>query len=35
VFEGKGPLLIKDAFELKGVNIIQFDSDILVKGYLK
>jgi diaminohydroxyphosphoribosylaminopyrimidine deaminase / 5-amino-6-(5-phosphoribosylamino)uracil reductase len=35
VFEGKGPLLIKDAFELKGVNITQFDSDILVKGYLK
>ena len=35
VFEGKGPLLIKDAFELKGVSVTQFDSDILVKGYLK
>ncbi|MCK5101119.1 MAG: RibD family protein, partial [Desulfobacteraceae bacterium] len=35
VFEGKGPELIKDAFELKDMNITQFDNDILVQGYLK
>ncbi|MCP3876066.1 MAG: bifunctional diaminohydroxyphosphoribosylaminopyrimidine deaminase/5-amino-6-(5-phosphoribosylamino)uracil reductase RibD [Desulfobacteraceae bacterium] len=35
VFEGRGPKLIKDAFNLKGVNITQFENDILVKGYLK
>ena len=35
VFEGHGPKLIKDAFELKGVNVTQFDTDILVQGYLK
>ncbi|MCK5350241.1 MAG: bifunctional diaminohydroxyphosphoribosylaminopyrimidine deaminase/5-amino-6-(5-phosphoribosylamino)uracil reductase RibD [Desulfobacula sp.] len=35
VFEGKGPELIKDAFELKDMNITQFDTDILVQGYLK
>ncbi len=35
VFNGKGPLLIKDAFKLKDVMVTQFDDDILVKGYLK
>ncbi len=35
VFEGKGPLLIKDAFKLKDVAVTQFDDDILVRGYLK
>lgn len=35
VFEGKGPEFIKDAFELNHINITQFDTDILVQGYLK
>ena len=35
IFEGKGPLLIKDAFKLKDVIVTQFDDDILIKGYLK
>ncbi|MCP4672564.1 MAG: bifunctional diaminohydroxyphosphoribosylaminopyrimidine deaminase/5-amino-6-(5-phosphoribosylamino)uracil reductase RibD [Desulfobacula sp.] len=35
MFDGKGPELIKDAFELKNMNISQFDDDILVQGYLK
>ncbi|WP_299977140.1 bifunctional diaminohydroxyphosphoribosylaminopyrimidine deaminase/5-amino-6-(5-phosphoribosylamino)uracil reductase RibD [Desulfobacula sp.] len=35
VFEGKGPELIKDAFELKNMNVTLFDTDILVQGYLK
>ncbi|RLC21884.1 MAG: bifunctional diaminohydroxyphosphoribosylaminopyrimidine deaminase/5-amino-6-(5-phosphoribosylamino)uracil reductase RibD [Deltaproteobacteria bacterium] len=35
VFQGKGSELIKDAFELKRSNVIQFDNDILVQGYLK
>ena len=35
VFEGKGPELIKDAFELKSMNVTLFDTDILVQGYLK
>ncbi len=35
LFDGKGPELIKDAFELKNMNISQFDDDILVQGYLK
>ncbi len=35
VFNGKGPELIKDAFLLKNVNVSQFGTDILVKGYLK
>ena len=35
VFNGKGPELIKDAFELKKMSISQFDDDILVQGYLK
>ncbi|MBW2654167.1 MAG: bifunctional diaminohydroxyphosphoribosylaminopyrimidine deaminase/5-amino-6-(5-phosphoribosylamino)uracil reductase RibD [Deltaproteobacteria bacterium] len=35
VFEGKGPELIKDAFELKHMNVTRFDTDILVQGYLK
>ncbi|MBU1342657.1 MAG: bifunctional diaminohydroxyphosphoribosylaminopyrimidine deaminase/5-amino-6-(5-phosphoribosylamino)uracil reductase RibD [Proteobacteria bacterium] len=34
VFEGTGPALIKDAFELKNVTVKPFDSDILVQGYL-
>jgi len=35
VFDGKGPELIKDAFELKRLYVTQFDNDILVQGYLK
>ncbi|WP_457552991.1 bifunctional diaminohydroxyphosphoribosylaminopyrimidine deaminase/5-amino-6-(5-phosphoribosylamino)uracil reductase RibD [Desulfobacula sp.] len=35
VFEGKGPAFIKGAFELKDVEVTQFDNDILVQGYLK
>ena len=35
VFEGHGPELIKDAFELKDTKVTQFDNDILVQGYLK
>ena len=35
VFNGKGALLIEDAFKLKDVIVTQFDDDILVKGYLK
>ena len=35
MFEGRGPKLIKDAFELKDMNITRFDNDILVQGYLK
>ena len=35
VFEGTGPKLIKDAFELKRLNVTRFDNDILVQGYLK
>lgn len=35
VFEGKGPELIKDAFELKKMEVTRFDKDILVQGYLK
>ena len=35
LFEGTGPKLIKDAFELKNVNVSQFETDILVQGYLK
>ncbi|MCD4721860.1 MAG: bifunctional diaminohydroxyphosphoribosylaminopyrimidine deaminase/5-amino-6-(5-phosphoribosylamino)uracil reductase RibD, partial [Desulfobacula sp.] len=35
VFEGHGPKLIKDAFELKNTKVTQFDNDILVQGYLK
>ncbi len=35
MFDGKGPKLIKDAFELENMNISQFDDDILVQGYLK
>ncbi len=34
MFGGKGPKLIKDAFELKNMNVSQFDDDILVQGYL-
>lgn len=35
VFEGKGPFLIKDAFQLKNVMVDRFGDDILVQGYLK
>ncbi len=35
LFQGEGPLLIKDAFALKGVGVKQFGTDILVQGYLK
>ena len=35
VFEGHGPELIKDAFELEDTKVTLFDNDILVQGYLK
>lgn len=35
VCRGKGPLLMKDAFQIKKVDIRRFDDDILVSGYLK
>lgn len=35
IFKGKGPLWIKDAFNLKDVTFTQFDDDILIEGYLK
>lgn len=35
MFDGEGPKLIKDAFELKNMSVTRFDNDILVKGYLK
>nr|WP_080806234.1 bifunctional diaminohydroxyphosphoribosylaminopyrimidine deaminase/5-amino-6-(5-phosphoribosylamino)uracil reductase RibD [Desulfamplus magnetovallimortis] len=35
VCRGKGPLLMKDAFQLKRVDIARFDDDTLVSGYLK
>ncbi len=35
VFGGVGPKRIKDAFELRKMDVIRFDDDILVKGYLK
>ena len=34
MFDGEGPKLIKDAFELKNMGITRFGNDILVKGYL-
>ncbi len=34
VFSGKGPDLIKDAFELTQMDITRFDNDFLVEGYL-
>ncbi|SDU31007.1 bifunctional diaminohydroxyphosphoribosylaminopyrimidine deaminase/5-amino-6-(5-phosphoribosylamino)uracil reductase RibD [Desulfobacula phenolica] len=34
VFQGKGPKLIKDAFELKKSTVTLFDTDMLVQGYL-
>lgn len=34
VIKGKGPKLIKDAFELKDMNLTCFGDDILVQGYL-
>lgn len=35
VFAGRGPEMIQQAFELKNMDIVMFDNDILVKGYLK
>jgi diaminohydroxyphosphoribosylaminopyrimidine deaminase / 5-amino-6-(5-phosphoribosylamino)uracil reductase len=35
MFEGKGPKLIKDAFELNNMSVTKFDNDILLQGYLK
>ena len=35
MFHGEGPELIKDAFELKDIDVTCFDNDILVKGYLQ
>ena len=35
LFNGTGPKLIKDAFELKNMNFSQFDNDLLIQGYLK
>ncbi len=35
IFDGKGPKLIQDAFELNNMSVTQFDNDILVQGYLK
>jgi diaminohydroxyphosphoribosylaminopyrimidine deaminase/5-amino-6-(5-phosphoribosylamino)uracil reductase len=35
VFEGRGPEMIKDAFELKHMTLTRFDKDVLVQGYLK
>lgn len=35
LFNGKGPALIKDAFELKDMEVTLFDTDLLVQGYLK
>ena len=35
IFDGKGPKLIKDAFELNNISVVQFDNDILIQGYLK
>jgi diaminohydroxyphosphoribosylaminopyrimidine deaminase / 5-amino-6-(5-phosphoribosylamino)uracil reductase len=35
LFDGEGPKLIQDAFELNNMSVTQFDNDILVQGYLK
>ncbi|RLC19687.1 MAG: bifunctional diaminohydroxyphosphoribosylaminopyrimidine deaminase/5-amino-6-(5-phosphoribosylamino)uracil reductase RibD [Deltaproteobacteria bacterium] len=35
MFDGEGPKLIKDAFELKNMGVARFDNDVLIKGYLK
>lgn len=35
VFAGRGPEMIQQAFELKNMDVVMFDNDILVKGYLK
>ncbi|MFH2092069.1 MAG: bifunctional diaminohydroxyphosphoribosylaminopyrimidine deaminase/5-amino-6-(5-phosphoribosylamino)uracil reductase RibD [Pseudomonadota bacterium] len=35
VFCGKGPVLIKDTFKLKHMDIVRFDDDIMVQGYLQ
>jgi diaminohydroxyphosphoribosylaminopyrimidine deaminase/5-amino-6-(5-phosphoribosylamino)uracil reductase len=35
VFKGKGVKRIKDLFALKNVDILRFENDFLIKGYLK
>ncbi len=35
VCRGRGSLLMKDSLQLKNVDILRFDDDILVQGYLK
>ena len=35
VFDGTGPEKIKDAFELKQMDVKMFDNDVLITGYLK
>lgn len=35
VFKGKGPELIKDVFALKDIDILRFEDDVLIQGYLK
>jgi len=35
MFDGEGPKLIKDAFELKKMSVNRFDNDVLIEGYLK
>ena len=35
VCRGRGPALMKDSFSLNRVDMVQFDDDILVQGYLK
>lgn len=35
VCRGRGPLLMRDAMQLKKVDIRRFDDDILIQGYLK
>ncbi|MBF0203737.1 MAG: bifunctional diaminohydroxyphosphoribosylaminopyrimidine deaminase/5-amino-6-(5-phosphoribosylamino)uracil reductase RibD [Desulfamplus sp.] len=35
VCRGKSPLFMKDAFQLKKVDMTRFDDDILIQGYLK
>lgn len=35
VCRGKGPLLMQDALQLKKVEVMRFDDDTLIQGYLK
>ncbi|MBF0572803.1 MAG: bifunctional diaminohydroxyphosphoribosylaminopyrimidine deaminase/5-amino-6-(5-phosphoribosylamino)uracil reductase RibD [Desulfamplus sp.] len=35
VCRGRSPLLMKDAFQLKKVELMRFDDDTLIQGYLK